>query len=93
MQREGNIWKEVLVDIAEDKKKFRYVLSRHETPFSKLFSQIRPDEKRNHVEVSPETDLIAKHIAERLENHGGFALIMDYGHLGDKEDTFRVGFT
>lgn len=91
LQKEGNVWKEILVDIdPEDKQKFRFVMSRNETPMSKLFASLHPEEKRNHVEISPQSDLIATHIAERIESHGGFGLIMDYGHLGDKEDTFRV---
>lgn len=91
LQRDGDVWKEILIDIdPNDKEKFRYVLSRNETPFSKLYNQMNPQEKRRHVEVSPDTELIATHIAERLESYGGFGLIMDYGHLGEKEDTFRV---
>jgi NADH dehydrogenase [ubiquinone] 1 alpha subcomplex assembly factor 7 len=91
LKKEGNVWKEILIDVdPEDKEKFRYVLSRNETPMSKVYGSMRPGETRNHVEVSPESDLTAGQIAERLENHGGFGLIMDYGHFGEKEDTFRV---
>lgn len=91
LQKEGDCWKEILIDIdTTDEKKFRYVLSRNETPVSKLFPQLRPEETRNHVEISPLSDLIASNIANRLENDGGFGLVMDYGHFGDKEDTFRV---
>lgn len=91
LQKDENVWKEVLVDVDPDNsEKFRYVMSRNETPVSKLYSILRPDETRNHVEISPESDLIANHIADRLVSHGGFGLIMDYGHEGDKEDTFRV---
>ena len=91
LQRDGKMWKEILVDFdPSEKELFRYVLSRNETPISKLYSLMQPNEKRNHVEISPESDSIAQHIAERLENHGGFGLVMDYGHVGEKEDTFRV---
>lgn len=91
LQRDGNVWKEVLIDIdPQNPDKFRYVISRTETPMSKLYSITKPEEKRNQVEISPESDLIATHIAERLESHGGFGLIVDYGYQGDKEDTFRV---
>lgn len=92
LQKDGDTWKEILIDIdLLDKDKFRYVLSRNETPVSKLFSTQCSGEQRRHVEISPESDLIATHLSERLEAHGGFGLIMDYGHLGEKEDTFRVG--
>jgi NADH dehydrogenase [ubiquinone] 1 alpha subcomplex assembly factor 7 len=91
LKKEGNVWKEILIDVdPADKEKFRYVLSRNETPMSKVYGSMRPGETRNHVEVSPESDLTAGQIADRLENHGGFGLIMDYGHAGEKEDTFRV---
>ena len=93
LQKDGDVWKEILVDIdPEDIEKFRYVVSRHETPISKLFSTLRPQETKSHVEISPESDLIASQIANRLEADGGFGLIMDYGHLGEKGDTFRVSF-
>lgn len=91
LQKDGDIWKEVLVDIDPlDENKFRFVISRNETPISKLYNSHHPADKRRHVEISPESDLILKHIAERLEEFGGFGLIMDYGHAGEKEDTFRV---
>jgi NADH dehydrogenase [ubiquinone] 1 alpha subcomplex assembly factor 7 len=89
--KQENVWKEVLIDIdPANKDKFRFVISRNETPMSKLFTALHPHETRDHIEISPESDLLAKHIAERLEMHGGFGLIMDYGHLGEKQDTFRV---
>ena len=31
-----------------------------------------------------------ENIAQRLEEFGGFALVIDYGHNGEKKDTFRV---
>jgi NADH dehydrogenase [ubiquinone] 1 alpha subcomplex assembly factor 7 len=91
LQKDNDIWREILVDFdPENPDKFRYVISRAETPISKLFPILYPDEKRKHVEISPESDLIANHLADRLETYGGFGLIIDYGHEGDKEDTFRV---
>lgn len=91
LQKDGNLWKEILIDVdPSDEQTFRYVVSRNETPMSKLYSTMKPNDTRQHVEISPETDLIARHIADRLESFGGFGLIMDYGHLGEKEDTFRV---
>ncbi|KAG5681943.1 hypothetical protein PVAND_011344 [Polypedilum vanderplanki] len=91
LQKDGNIWKEILVDIdPENEEKFRFVISRNETPISKLYGTLHPDETRKHVEISPDSELILKHIAERLEEFGGFGLIMDYGHFGEGEDTFRA---
>lgn len=42
------------------------------------------------MEVCPEAGVIAQQLAQRLEEDGGIALIADYGHTGDKTDTFRV---
>lgn len=68
--------------------KFNYVISPKETVMSKLL--IAKDEKRDHVEISHEAGLVAQEVAQRLEEFGGFSLFIDYGHFGDKQDTFRV---
>ncbi|XP_066993538.2 protein arginine methyltransferase NDUFAF7, mitochondrial isoform X2 [Anabrus simplex] len=90
LQKTDEGWKEVLVDIdpqaGEDQ--FRYVISRGPTPASKFF--IKPDEKRDHIEVSPQSEVIMQHLATRLEEDGGIALVADYGHDGEKTDTFRA---
>lgn len=86
-------WKEILVDIdPTDKNSFRYVMSKNETPASKLFTSqsSNKNEKRLTLEVSFESDLLVGKIADRIEQFGGFCLIMDYGHLGDRSDTFRA---
>ncbi|XP_043282362.1 protein arginine methyltransferase NDUFAF7 homolog, mitochondrial-like isoform X1 [Venturia canescens] len=89
-QKTGDIWNEVLIDIdpkTENEKKFRYVLTKRATPASAIF--VSRDEKRDHVEVSPQTIVIIDYMASFLEEFGGFALIADYGHNGEKTDTFR----
>ncbi|CAO1413002.1 unnamed protein product [Diamesa tonsa] len=91
LKKDNNVWKEVLVDVdPDDQSKLRYVLSKNETPISKLYSTLYPNDSRNDVEVSPETDIIVNYLAERLERNGGFGLIIDYGHFGDESDTFRA---
>lgn len=93
LQKDGDLWKEVLIDIdPSDKNKFQFVLSRNETLISRLYSSLSlmSNEKRTHVEVSPESDIILNNIAKRLEEKGGFGLIIDYGHVGEKGDTFRA---
>lgn len=47
---------------------------------------------RDHFEVSPHSGVIMEQISKRLEEFGGFALVLDYGHEGNKTDTFRVRF-
>uniref|UniRef100_A0A182K2L0 type II protein arginine methyltransferase n=1 Tax=Anopheles christyi TaxID=43041 RepID=A0A182K2L0_9DIPT len=89
-------WKEMLVDINPDRKEpsFRFIQSTKGTPYSVVFGkrfegreQLLKDRKR--IEVSFESEQIAQNIASRVEEHGGFGLIIDYGHEGDKTDTLR----
>ncbi|KAL1131316.1 hypothetical protein AAG570_010934 [Ranatra chinensis] len=88
-QKTENGWREVLIDIdPKHDKLLRYVLSPGPTPATKVFAS--NDDTANHREVCPQAGVIMEHLAIRLEEHGGFALIADYGHLGDKYDTFRA---
>jgi len=45
---------------------------------------------REHVEQSPDSGVVVQELATRIASDGGFALIADYGHSGEKTDTFRV---
>lgn len=89
-------WREVLIDIDTAKENsFRYVISKAPTPMLNVFMS-RPwhfqalENKRTHVEYSVEMEKTIETMADAIESHGGFGLIMDYGHFGDKSDTFRV---
>uniref|UniRef100_A0A6P7G8W3 Protein arginine methyltransferase NDUFAF7 n=1 Tax=Diabrotica virgifera virgifera TaxID=50390 RepID=A0A6P7G8W3_DIAVI len=66
----------------------RYVLSRHETPMQKKL--IRPNENREHVEISPDSMMVYVEICERIKESGGLALICDYGNLRCATDSFRA---
>lgn len=88
--KQDDKWREVLVD-TDDQGRFRFVASKNETPMLRMFlQQLAKDDRRQHVEHSFEAQQIVEHLVGRLETDGGFALIMDYGHMGDGEDTFRV---
>ncbi|KAK8726012.1 hypothetical protein OTU49_010334 [Cherax quadricarinatus] len=82
-------WREVLIDIDEGDgpHHLRYVLSRAETPATKVF--IQPEETRDEIEVSPDAAVLCEELASRIEEDGGIALIMDYGHDGKDSSTFR----
>lgn len=67
---------------------FRYVISRNQTPAVKAY--IKHSEKRDHVEVTPESLITIKTVASKLESYGGLSLIADYGHGGEGTDTFRA---
>ncbi|XP_063234061.1 protein arginine methyltransferase NDUFAF7, mitochondrial isoform X2 [Bacillus rossius redtenbacheri] len=90
LQKTDEGWREVLVDVDPGGApgRFRFVLSRSETPACKLF--IKPGERRAHLEVSPESCVLVQHLAQRLRRDGGLALVVDYGHDGTKTDTFRA---
>lgn len=89
-QRENGKWKEVLIDVdTSNNNGFRYVLSKSETPMSKIFEPTNAD-NRECLEYSVETDSIIEAISQRTQTDGGISLIMDYGHFGDKTDTFRA---
>nr|XP_053652431.1 protein arginine methyltransferase NDUFAF7, mitochondrial-like [Cherax quadricarinatus] len=83
-------WREVLIDIDEGDgpHHLRYVLSRAETPATKVF--IQPEETRDEIEVSPDAAVLCEELASRIEEDGGIALIMDYGHDGKDSSTFRA---
>lgn len=54
------------------------------------FQHMAETDERDHVEVSPESGTMMQKISQRVSDHGGRALIIDYGHEGTKTDTFRV---
>uniref|UniRef100_W5NJN9 Protein arginine methyltransferase NDUFAF7 n=1 Tax=Lepisosteus oculatus TaxID=7918 RepID=W5NJN9_LEPOC len=87
-QRTEQGWREVMVDIEPQvPNKLRFVLS--PTPTLASSTLLQADEKRDHVEVSPEAGALIQRLAGRISQDGGAALIADYGHDGTKTDTFR----
>ncbi|XP_001849900.2 protein arginine methyltransferase NDUFAF7 homolog, mitochondrial [Culex quinquefasciatus] len=92
-QKQDNVWKEVLVDVDSDNKdKLRFVLSKAETPMLKLVLNNYPElvKDREHIEISLDSESIIRQIAQRFNATGGYALVVDYGHSGEKGDTFRA---
>ncbi|CAB3383941.1 Hypothetical predicted protein [Cloeon dipterum] len=86
-------WREILVDIDTESKdiKFRYILSREPTPISQLYTP-KDCDTREDIEICPSAGALMQSLAQRFEEDGGFLLLADYGHDGDKTDTFR-GFS
>lgn len=83
-------WRELLIDI-DDTGKLLYRLSGNETQAVKML--IRPpldSGDRTELEISARSLGVARQLAKRVDEHGGLALIADYGHEGEKGDTFRV---
>lgn len=84
-----NSLREILIDIDPNtEENFRFVISRAETPICKVLKTEIIDERSN-FEYSMETEKILNLLSERFISYGGFGLIIDYGHFGDKTDTFR----
>ncbi|XP_037073547.1 protein arginine methyltransferase NDUFAF7 homolog, mitochondrial-like [Pollicipes pollicipes] len=83
-------WREVLVDLAEDEPhRLRFVLARGRTPAC-LYIDEEAAAGRDELEVCPRAGLLTSHLAARLAQDGGAALICDYGHTGDRGDTLRA---
>uniref|UniRef100_A0A8C3S111 Protein arginine methyltransferase NDUFAF7 n=1 Tax=Chelydra serpentina TaxID=8475 RepID=A0A8C3S111_CHESE len=87
-QRTEQGWREVLIDIdPKAPDKLRFVLAPSATPATEYF--IQGKEARDHVEVCPDAGILIQKLACRIQEDGGAALIADYGHNGNKTDTFR----
>lgn len=90
---DGN-WRETLIDLDKSKEgHFRYVTSNAITPMLGIFLKrpwVNIDKLPNEIEYCAQTEQIIDDVASRTEEFGGFSLIMDYGHNGEKGDTFRV---
>ncbi|KAJ8309164.1 hypothetical protein KUTeg_014038 [Tegillarca granosa] len=57
---------------------------------SQIFGEhLSSSDKRDHLEVCPAAGVVIREIADRISQDGGTCLIADYGHNGDKTDTFR----
>ncbi|XP_057375272.1 protein arginine methyltransferase NDUFAF7 homolog, mitochondrial-like [Daphnia carinata] len=79
-------WREVLIDLNREDLTLRYVISRDRTPAC-LYRL--DNESREELEVSPQSLIITQAMAARIHQDGGIGLVIDYGHEGDKTDTFR----
>ena len=89
-QKTKDGWFEVMIDIDpgnfNQEERFKFVLIK--TDACDLL--VDKNEPRDHVEVSIDSINIVKYISAAITQNGGFALIIDYGHNGDKGDTFRA---
>lgn len=95
-QKKDNTWHEILIDCDREKpNSFRFIESKAVTPMLGMFLTrpwIGQIQLTDHVEYSKDTEQVIETIALHIEENGGFGLIMDYGHCGEKRDTFRVIF-
>ncbi|CAI8052226.1 Protein arginine methyltransferase NDUFAF7, mitochondrial [Geodia barretti] len=95
-------WREVLVDIDPEKSdmSLRFVVAPGPTPASAAFSSLLPSRpsasgeegeggRVRQAEVCPEGLLVAKEIGRRVVEHGGAALVVDYGSETATNHTLR----
>lgn len=88
-QKTDQGWREVLVDVSPEKEssQLRFVLA----PAPTLASQTLVPQGTfgNQIEVCPQGGAIVEHMSEAIADHGGCALIVDYGEDGSRRHTLR----
>ncbi|XP_064624167.1 protein arginine methyltransferase NDUFAF7, mitochondrial-like [Lineus longissimus] len=89
-QKTDQRWNEILVDLDPNSDGLRYVLSKRQTLAAKTLLKVKRDDPRDHIEVCPEAGILMQELSTRIAEDGGFALLADYGHSGEKGDTFRA---
>ncbi|CAF2163809.1 unnamed protein product [Rotaria magnacalcarata] len=90
-QKTSQGWQEVMIDWNPIRKTLQYVLSIKPTPMIRLYENfLKNVRNRQHIEISPQRAMIMQSMCTHLRTYGGSALIGDYGHWGDKGDTFRA---
>ncbi|UJR10386.1 hypothetical protein I4U23_014591 [Adineta vaga] len=90
-QKTSQGWKEVMIDWNPLSKQLHYVLSMKATSMSRLYmNYLQSITNREHIEISPQRTMMMQAMCKHLTKYGGSALIGDYGHWGEKGDTFRA---
>lgn len=88
-QKTDQGWREVLVDVSPEKEssQLRFVLAPGATVASQTL--VPQGTSWNQIEVCPQGGAIVEHMSEAIAEHGGCALIVDYGEDGSKRHTLR----
>ncbi|KAK4469596.1 hypothetical protein MN116_007132 [Schistosoma mekongi] len=83
-------WHEVLVGSMQDSNDLCFVRSSTKTPASIAYLPLVPNlSEREAVEICPDMICLTQLLSKRIYEMGGAALLIDYGHEGEKGDTFR----
>lgn len=92
-QKSPKGWREVLVDFDQATGNLKFVLSSVETLSQRAYLTPKilagVPSSVDHLEICPGALVYMESLTERLNTDGGAMLIIDYGHTGDKGDTFR----
>ncbi|MBJ3761175.1 SAM-dependent methyltransferase [Maribius pontilimi] len=85
--RDGDLWRERLVAVRDDALVF--ALS-DPAPLADLSHRLADTEPGDLVETCGPATALAAQIGERIQAHGGAALVIDYGSATSKGDTFQA---
>ncbi|KAL3110159.1 hypothetical protein niasHT_015762 [Heterodera trifolii] len=89
VQNNPGKWCEQYVTLDKtDDQRLCFMLSAGENIHTKAWvpQRIRGDERRTQWEFRPKAQLIVRQMVQRFTSHGGFALLIDYGHDGSRND-------
>ncbi|MEO6300542.1 MAG: SAM-dependent methyltransferase [Paracoccaceae bacterium] len=86
-QRDGDGWRERLVTATETGLGFALTAP---APVAALTYRLAETAQGQIVEVCPPAAAIVAQIGQRIADHGGAALIIDYGNWGASGDTFQA---
>ncbi|CAH8494638.1 unnamed protein product [Heterobilharzia americana] len=83
-------WYEILISSMANTDNLCFVRSSTKTPASIAYLPLVPNlSNRDTVEICPEMLCLTQVLCKRISENGGAALLIDYGHEGEKGDTFR----
>ncbi len=91
---ESQAWQEILVDINEKEDRLAFFRSKAKTLANQYIEKDPCFSSLEAAEISPKSGVIMETICERITEHGGAALIADYGYAQEDQvkirDTFRA---
>ncbi|CAI4232404.1 unnamed protein product [Auanema sp. JU1783] len=86
-KNENGAWNEIYVSIDENND-LCFMNSKGENLHSRglISEEVRAQASKTNHEISPDSGTFINQIVERIVHNGGFGLIIDYGHDGDREN-------
>ncbi|CAB3225337.1 unnamed protein product [Arctia plantaginis] len=89
-EKTDNGWRELLIDIDGQGNLYYRIAAEANNAVRTLVIPPLDAGDKTELEISAKSLSIAKQLAHRVDMYGGIALIADYGHEGEKGDTFRA---
>ncbi|XP_075982300.1 protein arginine methyltransferase NDUFAF7 homolog, mitochondrial [Anticarsia gemmatalis] len=89
-EKTENGWRELLIDIDGQDKLYYRISAEANNAVRTLVRPPLDSGDKTELEISGRAMSIARQLAHRVDQFGGLALIADYGHEGEKGDTFRA---